>query len=216
MVFALGSTPPREESRGRLGTPTSGRHRPPDAGGTAYCRLAGWSGRPGNADLRSAPPAGGGRTTYCRLAGCPAPAPPLLLKYPSQDGPSRCLRFVSPAALPRGCAGPHRENWPEVGVPYTFHSAREGDFKLLRSSGQSVGSTEAFRVPCRRVAGPTGRRSPPSPPLRPPPALIKSRVRLHGQWAGRSRRSARRVGVSRPFSGTGSGTLLTPNSLQVP
>ena len=74
MVFALGSTPPREESRGRLGTPTSGRHRPPDAGGTAYCRLAGWSGRPGNADLRSAPPARGGRTTYCRLAGCPAPA----------------------------------------------------------------------------------------------------------------------------------------------
>ena len=57
-----------------------------------------------NADLRSAPPAGGGRTTYCRLAGCPAPAPLLLLKYPSPYGPCRCLRSVPPAALPRGCA----------------------------------------------------------------------------------------------------------------
>ena len=31
--------------------------------------------------------------------------------------PCRCVRSVSPAALPRGGAGPHRENWPEVGVP---------------------------------------------------------------------------------------------------
>ena len=79
----LGSAPPRPWSA------ASDRHR---------------AGARNPHQQRCAPPIRRRRTTYCRPAGCPAPALLLLLNYPPLYGPCRCLRFVSPAALPRGCA----------------------------------------------------------------------------------------------------------------
>ena len=49
------------EARPGQGTPTSGRHSPPQAGGTAYSCLGRSAAGAGNADLRSAQPAAGGR-----------------------------------------------------------------------------------------------------------------------------------------------------------
>ena len=43
-----------DKARGRLGTPTSGRHSPPPAGGTAYRHSAGWRSRPGTPVFRLA------------------------------------------------------------------------------------------------------------------------------------------------------------------
>ena len=51
------------------------------------------------------------------------------------DGPSRCLRFVSPAALSRGGAGPHRENWPEVGVPKRPRAFSQSALRRSRPCG---------------------------------------------------------------------------------
>ena len=50
-----------DPAAGRLGTPTSARHRPPQAGEIASRRPKSSAGTAGNADLRSAPPAAGGR-----------------------------------------------------------------------------------------------------------------------------------------------------------
>ena len=85
--------------------------------------------------------------------------------------PCRYVRFVSPAALPRGCAGPHRENWPEVGVPVPArHRASWGyaetgamplcEVRLARRATARLcqtgrtGQRSAF--PCLRVIVPLG------------------------------------------------------------
>ena len=62
--------PPTAKKRGgRPGTPTSGRHRPPEAGGTAYRSSAASRRRHGNADLWSAPPRAAGRGGVLPSAG---------------------------------------------------------------------------------------------------------------------------------------------------
>ena len=73
-----GSASPGAERRAGKGTPTSGRHRPPQAAGRQGPRLrGGWFGfarsrttrRQGNADLRSAQAAAGGRQRRTPTAG---------------------------------------------------------------------------------------------------------------------------------------------------
>ena len=66
------------------GTPTSGRHSPPQAGGREGPRVRGGS--------------------------------PLGRDLGVQRHPGGCVVHAFRCAL-RGGAGPHRENWPEVGVP---------------------------------------------------------------------------------------------------
>ena len=197
-------TADRRDDPGGQGTPTSGRHRPPAGGRTTYSRPAGSSGRQGTPTSRwgPAPPAGGGRTTYCRLAGCPAPAPPLLLKYapavrtiplfevrlarratrgcadqrsafpclrvvvPPGDTPrrepSRCLRFVSPAAL-RAAVPTRGRRSLACASPCLLGIRRDGRSRRLRFVSPAAEPSRCLRFvspAALRAAVPTrGRRS---------------------------------------------------------
>ena len=77
--------------------------------------------RQGNADLRSAQPAAGGRTgrtPSSETGGSPLGRHPGVQHHPN-GGLVHAFRCAS-----RSCAGPHRENCPEVGVPLPArHSA---------------------------------------------------------------------------------------------
>ena len=106
--------------------------------------------RQGNADLRSAQPAAGGRQRRTPSSGrSPLGRDPGVQRHP--DG---CVVHAFRCA-PRSGAGPHRENWPEVGAPLPACSfarwggCREGSHQ---ESGEYAASSRYARR-CRPEVG---------------------------------------------------------------
>ncbi len=165
-----------DDAAPRRGAPVSDRHR---------------AGARNPHQQRCAPPISLLRTTYCRPAGCPAPALLLLLNSPPLYGPCRCLRFVSPAALPRGCAD-QRSAFPclRVAAPtgrrspafHTFppvtRAANGVRCHLFFSRTRQCATTDMERRPVLPVGASdrhrAGARNPPRRRCAPPISLLRT------------------------------------------
>ena len=116
-----------------------------------------WRRRSGNADLRSAQRPAGPRAAHCRPPSRGAGMGPAALRTVSaipMYGSRRTLGFPprrnhlatgGPSRRPpsAGCAGPHRENWPEVGVPLP---ARRSAWWLGRRAPCSASAWRLLRL----------------------------------------------------------------------
>ena len=206
-----GSASAGAERRAGKGTPTSGRHRPPQAAGREGPRLRRWFGfnrgratrRQGNADLRSAQAAAGGRQTRT-----PTAAGMVRLRPGQSDAQARERRPLVGTGRRRRPA----DKDPDCGdgsALYRGRATRRQGNADLRSAQAAAGGRQT-RTPSARMVRlrpgaerRAGKGTPTSGRHRPPQAAGRQGPQVRG-WFGFGRgQSDAQARERRPPVGTG-------------
>ena len=128
-------------------------------------RTARWQG---NADLRPVLPVGAGTAARSAANGVYHAAVRMMLnaRVPAESRTTPELGVLPCRPPPAGCAGPHRENCPEVGVPLPgaiWTVARGGCIFTAAAGRRSLACCAMRRISSTRFRGAAGPRCRPSP-----------------------------------------------------